>query len=177
MTKSPCGGIAPYSKFVTNYVSGLGLAALTIRDLPHICVGINDMEFCALIDSWSSVTVISAQAYNDLCSKFKLGPLKPVAFNCHTASSQPLEFSGFFHHKIRIHRFTWYINILVADNLPTSMILGSDFISKSGLLLDLRINFCIFHFVRMTKFLYVTTFNILRLCTMLLASPLFIVIR
>jgi hypothetical protein len=104
------------------------------------------MELCALIDSGSCVTVISAQAYNDLCSKFKLGPLQPVVFNCHTASSQPLEFSGFFYHKIRIHRFTWYINILVADNLPKSMILGSDFISKSGLLLDLRHKLLYFSF-------------------------------
>jgi hypothetical protein len=101
---------------------------VTVRDLPHICVGINDIEFCALIDSGSSVTVMSARAYCDLNSKFKLGPLQPVAFNCNTASSQPLVFLEVFYHKIRIHRSTWYINILVADYLPTSMILGSDLI-------------------------------------------------
>jgi hypothetical protein len=62
-----------------------------------------------------------------------------------TASRGPLPILGEVHLKIKIHGFSWMFDLLVSPSLAVPLILGSDFLAKTGLILDmreLRFHFC-----------------------------------
>jgi hypothetical protein len=99
--------------------------------------------------------------------------------NCYFPTTTDLVFffSPFPKCKIRIHRFTWRFDILVADILLIPVILGSDFIVKTGLMLDLRHDHFFFHFpqdkIRLCgRFSHVSPFYSLPCCPALDGDPL-----
>jgi hypothetical protein len=55
-----------------------------------------------------------------------------------TASSGLLPILGEVHLKIKINSFSWMFNFLVSPSLVVPPILGSDFLAKTGLILDMR---------------------------------------
>jgi hypothetical protein len=57
-----------------------------------------------------------------------------------------LSILGKVHCKLRLDKYTWIFPFLVSDNLSCPVILGSDFLGKTGLLLDLRTRVIYFPF-------------------------------
>lgn len=70
---------------------------------------------------------------------------------CVTATSSPIAIEGLATVKVRVSDFTWKLKFLVSRNLGMGCILGADFISKAGLVLDIQSQYLYFKFNRRVK--------------------------
>jgi hypothetical protein len=130
--------------------------ALPSHFVPRVCVQISDCKVCALLNSGSTCSVIPFSLYNKLRQLRKVAAHKEFPVTCITATSQPLNIVGQVRCKLRLNRYTWVVPLLVSDNLVCPAILDTDFLAKTGLLMDLTT--CLFHFPFDPS-------NRLRLCT------------
>lgn len=65
--------------------------------------------------------------------------LKPVSMperRCRAANGQWLPLQGWYRGSISVGRFSWPILIALVEQLPVNVVLGCDFINKTGLVLD-----------------------------------------
>ena len=121
---------------VSDIICTLGCIAIASCDLPAIPVTIGKMNVPALVDSGSAASLI------DFSLLFKLPALrkitvKSLSFSCLDANSKRLEVVGSFSYKIRVHNYIWKIPFFVVENLVSPLILGTNFMNYSGLILDL----------------------------------------
>lgn len=129
-----------------------GVAALGIRgrasQLPYIALEIGNFQIKALIDSGSARSFISTA----LCDRLtKAGSIKGVEntdFNCVTASKTPLNVSSVVSVKFKVEGFSWLWKFLSARELAVDCILGSDFLGKSGFVVDVQSGHGYFKFNR-----------------------------
>ena len=63
--------------------------------------------------------------------------VKSLPFSCLGANSKTLAVVRSYSHKIRVHNYTWQIPFIVVENLVSPLILGTNFMSYSGLILDI----------------------------------------
>ena len=75
-----------------------------------------------------------------------------VNIKCTTANKQNLKVSHSITVKLKIQNFTWYIPLLVAEELGQNLILGADFIRKTALILDIYAKQYFFRFDRTKKY-------------------------
>jgi hypothetical protein len=90
--------------------------------------------------------VISLSLYQQLRELGKIGPFEEISVTCRTATSQPLNILGQGHCKLCLDKYTWKVTLLVSDNLACPAILGTDFLAKTGLLMELRTQIMYFPF-------------------------------
>ena len=94
------------------------------------------MNVPALVDSGSAACFIDFSLLFKLLALRKI-TVKSLPFSCLGANSKILEVVGGFSYKIRVHNYTWKIPFIVAENLVSPLILGTNFMNYSGLILDL----------------------------------------
>ena len=61
--------------------------------------------------------------------------------------------------KLKVKNFTWYVPLLVSEELGQNLILGADFISKTGLILDMYAKQYFFRFDRTRKYQFDSEFS------------------
>lgn len=115
--------------------------------LPTIEVVIhNKLKQEALIDTGSSVNIISQDLLNKLKAIYSRVQVKECEIQCRTASKTKMEILGQCVLKVKISKFTWKVLFLVSKTLSYPIILGSEFIHKSGMVVDLLNSQCYFNF-------------------------------
>lgn len=145
--------------FVKNHVSSepllrgvTGVAALGVKAVRSACPLINilvgNTEHKALVDSGSARSLISLAVFESFSSDGLIRQVEQTSSICWTASHSPLPIIYEAHFKIKIHHFSWVWSFLVAKDLCFPIILGADFIRKTGMILDLGKDQCFFRFSR-----------------------------
>lgn len=104
-----------------------------------------------LLDSGSSVSLINEDMYKKLKSNNLVKEIKEVNVSCKSAINNNIDIMGQCSIKVRIHNFSWNVECLIARNLVWKVILGSDFIKNSNMVLDLSSDTCYFKFSPETK--------------------------
>lgn len=94
----------------------------------------------ALLDSGSSVNVLSKKMYDDLVVKKLVINVSDDKINCVTATNESLEILGVCRIKVKIQEKTWVVSFFIAEKLSWDIILGMSFMEKTGLILNLREN-------------------------------------
>lgn len=113
---------------------------------PFVNILVGDSRSRALLNSGSVNSVVSASLYNGLVEQHLIGSFKNIKFNFVTASSSPLII------KFNIESFSWVWTFFLASELCVPCILGADFVTKTGLIIDLQIWQAYFKFSRSFQF-------------------------
>ena len=113
-----------------------GVAGASGFSLPGAKVSVFQHDITALLDSGSSLNLLSVQAYEKMSVTVKLPPLVPSDVSCTSANSSPIPILGVVKLKIHICQFSWYIQFYVVKDLVVPMVLGYPFFQKSGIVLD-----------------------------------------
>ena len=83
--------------------------AIPAYELPGLTAILDDLQVSALLDSGSSVSLISRSVFEKLPKNHKL-VVRPVSYSCLAANSQKIKIEGVFRYKIRICNFTWKLD-------------------------------------------------------------------
>lgn len=115
--------------------------------LPFVRATVGSEPICALIDSGSSVSLLDYEWYAANKRLAKLPKLQPVVEECRSVSGDQLRLMGCLRCNIRIGRFSWPVELIVGKGLSVQLLLGVDFLIKSGCILDygrrvLQFEFC-----------------------------------
>uniref|UniRef100_A0A1B6LZF3 RNA-directed DNA polymerase n=2 Tax=Graphocephala atropunctata TaxID=36148 RepID=A0A1B6LZF3_9HEMI len=122
----------------------------------------NDVKEKVLIDTGSSVSLVNEQFYNKLVSNKLASKLNKTLVKCASADNSEIELEGECLVKVKIENFTWKLKFIVAKKLAWNVIIGANFIKKSGLILDLKNDQCYFDFkpnVKIELFQNLTTLS------------------
>lgn len=105
--------------------------------LPYVCCRLGGEPVCALLDSGSSLSLLNIQWFLEYRHIAKLFPeVKPIQ-RCRLASGQLLPLQGYVKGSLSVGNFSWPVEFGLVKDLPVSVLLGCDFINKTGLVLDL----------------------------------------
>ena len=115
---------------------------------PFLLVELKKGQLRALVDSGSARSIISSRVREDLEKQGLLLGSDRSSVVCWTASREILPISRVVSLKIKIECFSWVWRFLVSPALGVDCIVGADFISKSGLVLDIQGHHCYFKFNR-----------------------------
>ena len=101
---------------------------------------------CALLDSGAVRSLMSDVAYNSLMKALPSLHTYPVTVKCVTASAQTFPVHTAVKCRIRIDRYTWKVPFYVVPGLIQPVILGADFLGKTGLMIDVQQGHAFFRF-------------------------------
>lgn len=115
--------------------------------LPFVPATVGSETLLALIDSGSSVSLIDYNWYAANKRLAKLPELRAVLEQCRSVSGEQLHLMGQVRCNVRIGRFSWPVELIVCKGLSVQLLLGVDFLTKTGCILDygrkvLRFEFC-----------------------------------
>ena len=120
--------------------------------LPLIRVDLGVTSPIALIDSGSSRTLISQELADILAKHHVVKRHQPVNIKCATADKRKININLSITVKVKIKNLTWMFTMLVCKELGPDLILGADFISKTGMILDIYEQKYYFRFDRTRKY-------------------------
>lgn len=124
-----------------------------IHNLPVLNVNFsNEMCQCALLDSGSSANILSRKLYDELVLKKLVIRFSNDKVNCLTATSESINVIGNCWVKIKIQNKSWVLRFLIAEKISWDLILGVQFMEKTGLILNVRENQGYFSFDRENVF-------------------------
>lgn len=127
--------------------------------LPYVNIDLGVKQTLGLIDSGATRSIINKQLLI-LLEKHKLVKrTQPVNIKCVTATSREIPILCSATIKIKIEHYTWCIPLLVSEELALDIILGADFIRKSGIILHLYADEYYFKFNRDQRYKFVTAVN------------------
>lgn len=104
-----------------------------------------------LVDTGSSVNLISDKMLLNLRSKKIVKEIHESNVECKSANNTSVKILGYCKVKIKIYRYSWYVKFHIAKSLTWNVILGSEFIKKSGMVIDLNNDCCSFKFDPVNK--------------------------
>ena len=107
--------------------------------LPKVKIYLDNVGLSALLDSGSGRSFINKQMADNLNLK-----LRHCDIRCFNASSVPMSVLGYVRCKIKIDKYSWQYDFLVVPNLLCPLILGVDFMTHVGMLIDFALRK--FHF-------------------------------
>lgn len=90
-----------------------------------------------LIDSGSSVNIISESLYNKLVQKNLIRRFQSTHINCLSATGEQIPVKGMATVKIHLENYSWYTNFMVCEKVTWDVILGVEFIKRTEMLVDL----------------------------------------
>ena len=100
----------------------------------------------SLIDSGSSINLISQPMLNKLIQNGVVSKVLTSNIECFSAGNTALNIKGRCFAKISIGRFCWKIQMYIASELSWEVILGCQFVRESQMILDLSENHVYFKF-------------------------------
>ena len=100
---------------------------------PRLQLIVGKRPCLGLLDSGSAVSLIDERVFGEMGAKLELTDLK-----LHSASAQPLQVKGVAKVRIKIAGFVWKYRFVVASKLPFEVIVGADFMCKTGMVMDLQ---------------------------------------
>ena len=100
---------------------------------PRLQLTVGKRPCLGLLDSGSAVSLIDERVFGEMGAK-----LEPTDLKLHSALAQLLQVKGVANVRIRIGGFVWKYRFVVASNLPFEVIVGADFMCKTGLVMDLQ---------------------------------------
>ena len=105
--------------------------------LPYVVVDFGILSLSALLDSGATRSIINYDTFLKLCAHGLVKRTQDTSITCTTATSEEVAIVCCATVKIKIHRFSWYVPLLVSKNIGMRLILGADFIRKTGIILDI----------------------------------------
>jgi hypothetical protein len=124
----------------------MGIQGVTCRGLPSLYVKFGFSPIEALLDSGAVPCLMSGSVYRTLREESSSAQVSPVQVKCIAAATQSFPVDIAVTCKLRIDRYTWKFRFYVVEDLIYPVILGSDFLGKTGLLVDIREGFSSFRF-------------------------------
>lgn len=106
----------------------------------------NSLNENVLLDSGSSVSLINEVMYKSLVKLNIVKKINEAKVDCKSAINNNIDIMGQCDIKIKVYNYSWKVSFLIAKNLVWKVILGSDFIKKSNMVLDLSTDSCHFKF-------------------------------
>lgn len=98
------------------------------------------------MDSGSAVSLIDYHWYLEFGHLCRLSAVRPSLRRCRSINGEQLPLIGEVRGSLSIGRFSWPVCLLVVKQLPVTLLLGCDFISRTGLVLDVSGNALFFKF-------------------------------
>ena len=120
-----------------------GIVGLRTFGLPRVTVQLGHLTIRALLDSGSARSIISQEFFMKLQRVDPTLRYGDTSINCISISRQPLRVVGLH---LKIQGFSWNFPLVVVKGSACEFILGSGFISKTGLVLDIAKQEFYFHF-------------------------------
>lgn len=111
-----------------------------------VVIGNKNCQLEALLDSGACCEIMSKQLYESLVKKKDCSKLHSCDGNLIAANNEKLNILGYCYTKLRVSNFTWKVKFVVITDISCDLVLGTPFISKTKLLLDLSNNCCYFKF-------------------------------
>ena len=142
----------PYVKKFIDKCNAITKCKFNKCQLPYIQVDLGVTSTLGLIDSGSTRSLISQQLADTLAEHNLVKRSQTVNIKCATANKQNLIIKLSITIKLKIKNLTWYFPMLVCDELGPDLILGADFISKTGIILDIHDKKYYFGFDRTQKY-------------------------
>jgi hypothetical protein len=105
----------------------------------------------ALLDTGASKNFICEDIYNEMVNSNVIKPGEKWSGSIIAANDSEIEIKCECKMKVKIGKYSWYEKFLVIKQNSYSMILGSPFIRKTGLIIDLSLNNCYFKFDPLVK--------------------------
>lgn len=128
---------AKYVGKIKKSLCGVINANTNLPFLP-ICFGNNKKEHPALVDTGSTFSFISHDLLNELLTLNDVNVvINDKDLNCSTANSTDLVISKCCFLKVKIQHLSWKFEFLLSKDIPVSIILGGDFVSKTQLMVNL----------------------------------------
>jgi hypothetical protein len=113
--------------------------------LPYVKVELACGPVEAQLDSGAVCSLMSATVYKKLVRAHQYVRTSPSQAKCISATGHSLGVECIATCKVRIQRYTWKFRFLVAEELYP-LILGADFLSRTGLFLDMQEGSAFFRF-------------------------------
>lgn len=91
---------------------------------------------------------MSLELYERLLKNKRISSTRPTNDKIYAANHTAIEVLSECSIRIKIHKFSWKINCLVTKESCVPLIIGSQFMSKTGLTLDIgnKLRLCFFNF-------------------------------
>jgi hypothetical protein len=122
---------------------------------PRVEAQIGKLHLPVLIDSGSARSLISFSHYQQLNWGGQVVELTGTEVPCVAATGHSLAIVGEVKVTVKIHGFSWPWVFLVSKRLQGQPILGTDFIYKTRMVLDISRKVCYFHFAPQVKIPFV----------------------
>ena len=122
------------------------VASVNQAYLPYVVVDFGILSMSVLLDSGATRCIINYDTFLKLRVHGLRKRIQDTSIKCTTATSEEVDIVCCATVKIKIHRFSWYVPLLVSKNSEMQLILGADFIRKTGVILDIRSKSFYHHF-------------------------------
>ena len=144
--------IDPYVRKFIGKCNAITKCNWTKSLLPLIQIDLGVTSTIALIDSGSTRTLISQKLADKLFEHNLVKRSQAVNIKCATANKRNIMIKLSITIKVKIKNLTWFFTMLVCNELGPDLILGADFISKTGMILDIHEQKYYFRFDRTRKY-------------------------
>jgi hypothetical protein len=127
------------------------ILAVTYPVLPYVKVELACGPGEALLDSGAVCSLMSGTVYRNLVRARQYLVTSPSQASCISATGHSFSVECVASCKVRIERYTWKFRFLVVEMLYP-LLLGADFLRRTGLLLDMHEGSAFFRFDPCNKF-------------------------
>jgi hypothetical protein len=122
------------------------ILAVTYPALPYVKVQLACGPVEALFDSGAVCSLMSGTVYRNLVGARQYVVTSPSQANCISATGHSFSVECVASCKVCIERYTWKFRFLVVEGLLYPLLLGADFLRRTGLLLDMHEGSAFFRF-------------------------------
>lgn len=112
------------------------MKTINTRSQPRIQITLNGIPLAAMLDTGSSKSFISTDTFDKLLEKNKKLKIYNINQICSLANSHNVHIKQGVNVTIHFEQFSWKHEFWILDNLVTPVILGLDFMNKSGVQLN-----------------------------------------